>query len=158
MLHLLFNAFICIEIVVTRCSALTSRDSTFFALLDREESFVCSTSASFPLAGNADDWGIEYSTRISSVARAGTCLPMKVVFTLSHVTHTTHSDFVSDVCDEGNCHLDCARAVGYENLVSTGSTWADVIMSWNYNTNVLFREHTNKNIFICTYSRSYFIL
>jgi len=45
---------------------------------------------------------------------------------LLHVTHTTHSDFVS-VRDGGNCHLDCARAVGYENLVSTGSTWADVI-------------------------------
>jgi len=46
---------------------------------------------------------------------------------LSHVTHTTYSDFVSDVRGEGNCHLDCARAVGYENLVSTGSTWADVV-------------------------------
>jgi len=46
---------------------------------------------------------------------------------LSHVTHTMYTDFVSDVRGEGNCHLDCAHAVGYENLVSTGSTWADVI-------------------------------
>lgn len=102
-----------------------------FCPLNREESFVRSLTSPLVFSlGRKRGW-TRSRTLDPNFVGTDTCLPKRspavYVCPRARYTHTTHSDFVCDVVitDGRNCHLYCARAVGYEKLVSTGSTCAE---------------------------------